>query len=61
MPARVRKIGDKWRVIEPSGSVVTNKAGTAVDGGGHTSKHRAQMQAAAINMSQHDIRKKKRV
>jgi hypothetical protein len=60
MPARVKKIGDKYRVVEPDGSIITNKSGTAVDGGGHTSKHRAAMQAAAINMSQHGIHRKKK-
>jgi len=50
MPASVDLRDGKWRVVEPSGKVVTNKGGTAVDGGGHTSKDRAIAQAAAINL-----------
>jgi hypothetical protein len=49
MPAKVSKRGGKYRVVEPSGKVVRNRAGTAVDGGGHRSKAKAQAQARAIN------------
>lgn len=49
MPASVKKQGGKYRVVEPSGAVVKNKAGTAVDGGGHASKEKAAAQARAIN------------
>lgn len=49
MPARVVKRGSKWRVVEPNGKLVKNKKGTAVDGGGHTSKAKAQRQANAVN------------
>lgn len=53
MPATVRKINGKFRVVErgPSGRfvIVKNKAGAAVDGGGHTSESRAKSQARAIN------------
>jgi hypothetical protein len=49
MPAKVVKRGPKYRVVEPSGRVVKNKAGTAVDGGGHKTKAKALAQARAIN------------
>lgn len=50
MPARVRKVGDKFRIVEPDGTLIT-KGGTPVDGGGHTTRARAQAQAAAINLN----------
>ena len=49
MPATVKRVGAKWRVVEPSGKVVKNAAGTAVDGGGHRSREAALRQARAIN------------
>jgi len=49
MPASVSLRNGKWRVVEPSGSLVTRN-GTAVDGGGHTSKEKAVAQAQAINL-----------
>ena len=52
MPATVVKRGNKWRVIDAdTGTITKNKAGTAVDGGGHSSKEAAQRQARAINRS----------
>jgi len=49
MPTKVAKRGNKFRVVDPSGKITKNKAGTAVDGGGHTTKKRAQAQSRAIN------------
>ena len=49
MPVTVRKRGKMFRVVESSGAVAKNKAGTAVDGGGHKSKAKAVRQARAIN------------
>ena len=49
MPATIKKMGSKWRVVEPGGTLVRNNAGTPVDGGGHISKADAQKQANAIN------------
>ncbi len=50
MPATVRFIKDKYRVVEAdTGKVVKNKAGTAVDGGGHNTRVAAERQARAIN------------
>jgi len=48
MPAKVRKQGSKYRVVEPSGRLV-RRSGTPVDGGGHRTKTKAQNQARAIN------------
>lgn len=49
MPAKVVKRGDKFRVVEPSGKLVKNRSGSPVDGGGHSSREKAQRQAAAVN------------
>lgn len=52
MPARAVKRGDKYRVVEPSGTLV-KRGGKAVDGGGHPSLAAAKKQAAAINIRKH--------
>jgi len=50
MPVKVKKIGGKFRIVEAkTDGISTNKGGTAVDGGGHSSRERAMAQAAAIN------------
>ena len=50
MPVKVKKIGGKFRIVEnKTDGISTNKGGTAVDGGGHSSRERAMAQAAAIN------------
>jgi hypothetical protein len=50
MPVKTAKRGSKYRVIESrTGKIAKNKAGTAVDGGGHRTKTKAQAQARAIN------------
>lgn len=52
MPVKISKRGDKFRVVEASNNrIAKNKAGTAVDGGGHKSQGRARKQAAAININ----------
>ena len=51
MPASVQFKNGKYRVIEPDGSLVKNKAGTPVDGKGHLTRAAAQRQANAINAS----------
>lgn len=54
MPVMVKKLGKKYRVVEVvTGNPATNKAGTALDGGGHKSKHDAQSQASAVNANLH--------
>jgi hypothetical protein len=57
MPVHVVKRGDKYRIVEKSGRIATNAAGTAIDGGGHNSKEAAQRQATAVNIS---LKKKKK-
>jgi len=49
MPATTTKRGNKFRVVESNGRLVRNKAGTPVDGGGHTTEGEAKAQANAIN------------
>lgn len=50
MPATVRFVKDKWRVVEAdTGHIVKNNAGTAVDGGGHNTRAQALKQARALN------------
>jgi len=51
MPVHQEKIGEKYRVVDPDGSIAKNKAGTAVDGGGHDSKKDAISQVEAINLN----------
>jgi hypothetical protein len=52
MPAKIKKVGSKYRVVEPSGKIMrANKKsgkGKAVDGGGK-SKAAALAQVGAIN------------
>jgi len=53
MPNTVKKVGDKYRVVEvATGHVTKNESGTAVDGGGFSSEKKARAQATAINISQ---------
>lgn len=49
MPATVRKINNKFRVVEPDGRLVRNDEGTPVDGGGHDTRSAARAQARAVN------------
>ena len=49
MPASVARREGLWRVIESDGKLARNKAGSLVDGGGHTSKSAAEAQVRAIN------------
>jgi len=51
MPARVQKRGTKYRVVDPNGRLVRNRAGTPVDGGGQGRREKAARQARAINAS----------
>jgi len=54
MPLKVVKRGDSYRLIEATtGRIAKNKGGSAVDGGGHKSKSKAQKQASAVNASLH--------
>lgn len=57
MPACARRLNKVWRVVEcDSGRITKNRAGTAVDGGGHDTEADAKKQADAINASQSDVR-----
>ena len=50
MPVKVVKRGEKFRVVEAStGRIAKNQGGTAVDGGGHSSRSAASSQARAVN------------
>lgn len=50
MPVKVAKKGKKHRVVESAtGRIAKNRAGTALDGGGHASKAAAARQARAVN------------
>lgn len=51
MPAFVKKMGGKWRVVDRQG-ILKNKAGTAVDGAGHGKREDAEAQARAVNAQQ---------
>lgn len=45
-------MGGKWRVVEQAtGKIAKNKAGTALDGGGHSDKKAALAQVGAVNSS----------
>lgn len=59
MPVNVKKVKGKYRVMEGSKIAKTDKGGD-VDGGGHTSKEKAQAQCNAINASKHDWKPTKR-
>lgn len=53
MPVKAKKIKGKWRIVDPDGVITKNRAGTAVDGGGHASMEAAMHQVNAINMQMH--------
>lgn len=53
MPVKITKRKNKYRIIETeTGKIAKNKAGTALDGGGHKTSGQAQKQASAVNISQ---------
>jgi len=50
MPVKVKKQGNKYRVVEAdTGKVAKNNAGTAIDGGGHSTRAMAIKQVGAVN------------
>lgn len=50
MPVCVKKVKDKYRIVNcTSQQIETNKSGTPLDGGGHNSKDAAMRQMRAIN------------
>ncbi len=53
MPVKVKKIAGVFRVVESdTEKIVKNRAGTAVDGGGHRSQAAAVRQVNGINLAQ---------
>lgn len=53
MPYHVAKRDGKYRVVKQDGSIAKNSAGTALDGGGHSTRQQAEKQISAIGMSEH--------
>lgn len=52
MPYRIKKMGDKYRIVKKStGKVAMRQGGGAVDGGGKASKDALKPQLTAMNMS----------
>jgi len=66
MPYLVKKINDKYRLVErDTGKIAKNQAGTPIDGGGKKTKSPLTKQMQALNISYArdkgiDIPKKKR-
>lgn len=53
MPVKVRRVGNRWRIVETAtGKIARNAAGTSIDGGGHATSDAARKQAAAVNIEQ---------
>jgi ribulose 1,5-bisphosphate carboxylase large subunit-like protein len=50
MPVTVRRIGSKYRIVEPGGGISTTPQGHARDGGGHATRAQALRQMRAMNM-----------
>lgn len=53
MPVTCKLVSGKHRIVGPDGKIETNKAGTALDGGGHSTRAACMKQAAAINANLH--------
>lgn len=49
MPVHVIRSGGKFRVVEGDGKIAKTDGGKARDGGGHSSKAKADAQARVIN------------
>ena len=53
MPVKVKEVGGTFRVVESETELISkNRAGTAVDGGGHRSRAAAIRQVNAINLAE---------
>ena len=53
MPVSVKKMNNKFRVVESrTGRVATRSNGNAVDGGGHATNAKALAQVRAINIEE---------
>lgn len=51
MPVKVKKLGELFRIVEPSGRIAKTPRGRPRDGGGHRSRAEALRQMRAINAS----------
>lgn len=51
MPVTVRRVGSKYRIVEPGGGISTTPQGHARDGGGHATRAQALRQMRAMNAS----------
>jgi len=52
MPVCVKKIKEKYRIVECDSNIIAkNKGGNALDGGGHESRQAALKQMRAVNAS----------
>ena len=52
MPVKVIKKGPTFRVVESfTGKIAKNEKGTAIDGGGHSTRNKAVKQVQAVNLS----------
>ncbi len=49
MPVSVKKIGKKYRLVEPGGKIAKTSGGNPRDGGGHSSKEKAERQRFYMN------------
>jgi len=50
MPVKVQRRGKRYRIVESeTRKLAVNKAGTPLDGGGHTKRPKAVRQMRAIN------------
>lgn len=55
MPVHVEKRGNRYRVVEPSGRIAKTGKGNPRDGGGHSSKVKANAQVRAINSKRRSL------
>ena len=55
MPISVKRIGKRYRLVEPDGTIAKNDRGTAIDGGGHSTKDRAEAQSRAIRIRKSSV------
>lgn len=61
MPVMVRKMGNKWRVVEKAtGRIAMTSKGNPHDGGGHSSESSCQKQVNAMNAALHGWKPTKR-
>ncbi len=59
MPYKIAKRGKKFRILDQNGRIAKNRAGTAMDGGGHNTERGAKRQVNAVSMSERGIKPKR--